>query len=73
MLRYITYDITYITIMLHSHKKNHVYYIAAIADLEGGAVLLGQERDLPDDRELQLRVVHLLDVVAPAMDGWMDG
>mmetsp|Transcript_8627 Transcript_8627/g.18937 ORF Transcript_8627/g.18937 Transcript_8627/m.18937 type:complete len:204 (+) Transcript_8627:99-710(+) len=37
--------------------------------LEGGAVLLGQERDLPDDRELQLRVVHLLDVVAPARGG----
>ena len=37
--------------------------------LEGRAVLLRQDRDLPDNRELQRGVMHLLHVVAPARGG----
>mmetsp|Transcript_123070 Transcript_123070/g.348803 ORF Transcript_123070/g.348803 Transcript_123070/m.348803 type:complete len:225 (+) Transcript_123070:98-772(+) len=35
--------------------------------LEGGAKPFVDERPLPDDRELQLRVVHLLHMISPAL------
>merc|ERR1712176_1335677 len=41
--------------------------------LESGTVLLVHQRHLPNDRKLELRIVHFQHVIAPAFRSWKHG